>query len=73
VIAGLRRVQSGDVMLDGIAITNRATEEILYAGVAHVPEDRNREGLVLDFSIAENAIIVNHDRAPNSTRGFINA
>jgi general nucleoside transport system ATP-binding protein len=73
VIAGLRRIESGEVVLDGTAITNRTTEKILYAGVAHIPEDRNREGLVLDFSIAENAILVNHDRAPIQRGGFINA
>jgi general nucleoside transport system ATP-binding protein len=73
VIAGLRRIESGDVVLDGTTITNHSTEEILYAGVAHVPEDRNREGLVLDFSIAENSILVNHDRAPIQRGGFINA
>ena len=64
VITGLRHAQSGEIVLDGSAITNQATEDILYAGVAHIPEDRNREGLVMDFSIAENAILVNHDRAP---------
>ncbi len=73
VIAGLRRVESGQVVLDGTAITNQTTEEILHAGVAHIPEDRNREGLVLDFSIAENAILVNHDRAPIQRGGIINA
>ena len=72
VIAGLRRVEGGDVVLDGKAITNHSTQEILYAGVAHIPEDRNREGLVLDFSIAENAILVNHDRLPIQRGGFIN-
>ncbi len=73
VITGLRHAQSGEIVLDGSAITNQATEDILYAGVAHIPEDRNREGLVMDFSIAENAILVNHDRAPMQQRGFINA
>lgn len=73
VIAGLRRVETGEILLDGKTIANKSTEEILYAGVAHIPEDRNREGLVLDFSIAENAILVNHDRAPIQQGGFINA
>jgi len=73
VITGLRHAEAGDILLDGKAITNKSTEEILNAGVAHIPEDRNREGLVLDFSIAENAILVNHDRAPIQQSGFINA
>jgi general nucleoside transport system ATP-binding protein len=73
VVAGMRRAETGEVILDGAAITNRATEDILNAGVAHVPEDRNKEGLVLDFSVAENAILVNHDRAPIQHFGFISA
>jgi simple sugar transport system ATP-binding protein len=73
VITGLRHVETGDIVLGGTSITNRTTEEILCAGVAHIPEDRSREGLVLDFSIAENAILVNHDRAPIQRCGFIKA
>jgi general nucleoside transport system ATP-binding protein len=73
VITGLRHAETGDMLLDGKAITNKSTEEILNAGVGHIPEDRNRDGLVLDFSIAENAILVNHDRAPIQQGAFINA
>lgn len=73
VIAGLRRAERGEILLDGKPITNRETEKILFAGVAHIPEDRNREGLVPDFSVAENAILVNHDRTPIQRGGFINA
>ena len=61
VATGLRHVETGDIVLDGNAITNQPDGRNIYAGVAHIPEDRNREGLVLDFSIAENAILVNHD------------
>jgi general nucleoside transport system ATP-binding protein len=72
-ITGMRAVDSGEIVLAGEAITNRATEDILAAGVAHVPDDRGREGLVLDFTVAENAILVNHDRPPIQRHGFINA
>ena len=70
-ITGLRHVESGQVILDGLAITNRSTEDILGAGIGHIPEDRHREGLVLDFSIAENAILVNHDTKPLQRHGVI--
>jgi simple sugar transport system ATP-binding protein len=59
-ITGLRHVDSGEVLLDGVPMTNKATAEVLAAGVAHVPEDRHRDGVVLDFSVAENAILVRH-------------
>ncbi len=60
VITGLRHVDSGDVILDGAVITNRHTDQIFRAGIAHIPEDRHRDGAVLDFSVADNAILVNH-------------
>jgi simple sugar transport system ATP-binding protein len=59
-ITGLRRVDGGEILLDGVPMTNKATAEILASGVAHVPEDRHRDGVVLDFSVAENAILVRH-------------
>lgn len=70
-ITGLRRVVSGDVILGDRPITNVHTADILHAGVAHIPEDRHREGLVLDFSVAENAILVDHDKFPLQKHGLL--
>ena len=56
-IAGLRRVDSGSITLDGQAITDCTISERIDRGLAHIPEDRHLRGLVLDYSIADNLIM----------------
>jgi simple sugar transport system ATP-binding protein len=70
-ITGLRPVTSGDIVLDGENIRDKTTFDILEMGVAHVPQDRHRDGLVLDFSVAENAILIEHRRASFREHGLI--
>lgn len=64
VITGLRRAGSGHVLLNGRSITNLSPRKISERRVAHVPEDRQHRGLVLDFTIAENMILENFHRKP---------
>jgi simple sugar transport system ATP-binding protein len=71
VITGLLPIDSGDVVLGGRHIDNAPTADILELGVGHIPEDRHKDGLVLDFSIAENAILVAHSAHPFQRRGVI--
>jgi ABC-type uncharacterized transport system ATPase subunit len=56
-IAGLRPVQGGTAELGGRALQGRSVRERADAGLSHIPEDRHRRGLVLDYSIAENLIL----------------
>lgn len=64
VISGLRPVRSGRIQLCGKDVTHASTRERMELGLAHIPEDRKRRGLVLEFSIWENAILENYYRAP---------
>jgi simple sugar transport system ATP-binding protein len=59
VIVGLRPCFSGKVMLSGKNITNLPPHGILGLGVAYVPEERNRDGCIPDFTVAENLILKN--------------
>ncbi|WP_213736143.1 ABC transporter ATP-binding protein [Bradyrhizobium sp. dw_411] len=70
-IAGLRQVSAGDIFLCGNVITNSPAASILAAGVAHIPEDRHRDGVVLDFSLTDNAILVDHQTPAFQKRGVI--
>lgn len=70
VIAGLRRVDSGDIILGGVSIANMRPKDILRMGVSHVPEDRQRRGLILDFTVWENMILQIFDQPPHS-RGLL--
>jgi simple sugar transport system ATP-binding protein len=56
-LAGLRPAQSGSISVAGRDITHAAVDERRSAGLAHVPEDRQQRGLILDYSIAENLIL----------------
>jgi ABC-type uncharacterized transport system ATPase subunit len=56
-IVGLRQLAQGSILLDGVDISRESVGQRLAHGVGYVPEDRHREGLVLDFSLAENLIL----------------
>ena len=63
-IMGLRPVVAGTVTLCGEPMTGRRTKDILRAGVGYVPEDRSVDGLVKEFTVAENLILDIYDRPP---------
>ena len=71
VITGLLPATAGDVILCGETIKYESTVGILRRGVGHIPEDRHRDGLVLDFTIAENAVLVSYRDAPFRRRGLL--
>jgi len=61
-IAGLRAVAEGTITLGARAITTASVRERTEAGLAHIPEDRHRRGLVLDYSVADNLILGDQHR-----------
>jgi len=70
-IAGLRKAASGRVVIDGHDVTDSSCRDRLDAGLGHIPEDRQRRGLVLDFSLAENIALHDYDHAPASRFGWL--
>jgi len=64
VILGLQKPVAGAVRLDGTDLVGRSVKDVLRAGVGFVPEDRTVDGLVAEFSVAENLILDLHDEAP---------
>ena len=69
-LTGLRHSARGSVALDGVDITGASPRERHAQGVAHVPEDRQRQGLVGGLSIAENLVLTRyHDE--EFSRGFV--
>ena len=54
---GVDRADAGEIELAGSAVSFATPSEALRAGIAYVPEDRHQDGLVLDFSIAENVTL----------------
>jgi ABC-type uncharacterized transport system ATPase subunit len=70
-ITGLRKPQSGQIMVAGKEVTSAAARECLDAGVGHIPEDRQLRGLVLDFSLAENLALHDYRHEPDSRWGWL--
>ena len=68
-LAGVRPVESGAIEMSGRDLTNHTPREILDAGFAHVPEDRQRDGLVLTLSVADNLVLNTPRREPFAHRG----
>jgi ABC-type uncharacterized transport system ATPase subunit len=56
-LAGLRPVFSGDILIDGVDVTRRPVAGRHAAGLSHIPEDRHRRGLILEYTVADNLIL----------------
>ena len=70
-LTGLSRAQSGTILLNGEDITQASIRERIMKGVAHIPEDRQMRGLVLDYSLEDNLILEIYSDAPYSKYGFL--
>ena len=63
-LMGLRPIAAGHVSLGGRDLTHATPRQHLRAGIAYIPEDRQEDGLVGDFTVAENMILDVYDRKP---------
>jgi general nucleoside transport system ATP-binding protein len=68
-VTGLEPDFEGEIEVEGRSIRGRTRKEVLRAGVGHVPEDRGTEGLVGDFTVAENLVLDLWDAEPFARRG----
>jgi len=71
-LTGLRSAESGIVRLDGENIVNETARQITELKVAHIPEDREKYGLVMSYSIADNMVLNQYYEPPFSRRGVLN-
>jgi ABC-type uncharacterized transport system ATPase subunit len=71
VICGLAPLASGQVLINGSDVSGSSVVKRMAAGLAHVPEDRQRTGLVLDMSVADNLALEVMSAAPMSRRGWL--
>lgn len=70
-IAGLRPAVSGSIRLNDTELAGRGPGEVRSAGLGYVPEERMRDGVVVDFSIADNLLLVDHGSRSFSRFGFL--
>jgi simple sugar transport system ATP-binding protein len=71
VLIGTRAVTGGDVVLDGERVTHLRCRARRARGLSFIPEDRNREGLSREMTLAENLIATGYYRTPASRMGFL--
>jgi simple sugar transport system ATP-binding protein len=70
-ITGLRTIDSGEITIGGHHVEKASPREVSDLGVAHIPEDRGRDGLINYMSVAENYILDTYHREPYSRRGLL--
>ena len=70
VIHGLYAPEKGEIIFDGINVTNWSVKKRLEFGLAHVPEDRLTTGIVPAFSVTENIVLIEFDQKPFTKNGF---
>jgi simple sugar transport system ATP-binding protein len=69
-LTGLRSVESGHFILDGRDLTGNPPRPITETGLAHIPEDRQRHGLVLSYSVADNMVLADYYQ-PRFSKGIV--
>ncbi len=70
-ITGLRRVESGKIIMDGTDITNESARCIYNSGIAHVPEERIKFGIAPGLCVYDNAILKQHHKRKYSNKFFL--
>jgi simple sugar transport system ATP-binding protein len=72
-ITGLSPVESGEIFLNDVDVTKKTIREKIELGIGHIPEDRQKHGLVADFTVAENVTLKNYYKSPYSKKmGILN-
>lgn len=70
-LVGLEPYYEGDIFFQGVSLKSKSPREIFELGLASIPEDRHKEGLILDFDLKNNLAIRSYDRQPFSHKGIL--
>ncbi|MDO4681008.1 MAG: ABC transporter ATP-binding protein [Aerococcus sp.] len=70
-IAGMRTPESGSITINGKDISYCNPKQVLDEGIGYIPEDRQKEGLTLPLSVAENLVLKTYNKAPYSEKGWL--
>ena len=71
-LTGLRKVESGTIEINGDTVVNNTPKQIFKKGIKNIPEDRQKRGLVLDYTVAENVVLQNYKENKYSKNGILN-
>lgn len=70
-IAGLFHVSEGQILLENREVTNLATSNVLATGLSYIPEERMHDGVIKNFTVAENLVLQDHVNKPYSKGMFM--
>ena len=70
-ITGMRNVESGKIFFNGKDITKKSIRERIDEGIAHIPEDRHKRGLILEYTMEDNMVLKAYKNEPFSKGGLI--
>ncbi|WP_165212766.1 ABC transporter ATP-binding protein [Streptococcus tangpeifui] len=70
-ITGLRKAKSGSVKVKGAEVTHANPRQITEMSVGHIPEDRHRDGMILEMTLAENMALQTYYKEPFSHHGVL--
>ena len=70
-ITGLKKIESGSILFNGKDITHSTIRNRNNLGMGHIPEDRHKHGLVLDYTVAQNLILKSYFKQPFNMFGFL--
>ena len=71
-IVGLEKVNSGTIIFNDVNITNSSIKDRNTLGLGHIPEDRHKHGLILDFTLEDNIVLKKYLNPRFQRQGFIN-
>ncbi len=71
-VTGLRNSEEGKILLNGNDISSSSIRDRILSGIAHIPEDRQKRGLVLDYSVEENMILEIYNKEPFAKNFILN-
>ena len=72
ILTGLKKAKSGSVKMLGKEVINHTPKETFESGISSIPADRQKHGLILDFSNEDNLILQHFEEAPYSSKGILN-
>lgn len=71
-LTGMRNVESGNIIFKGKNIVKESIRQRIDDGMAHIPEDRHKRGLILDYTMEDNMVLKAYRNKPFSKNGLIN-
>ncbi|MGL5330491.1 MAG: ABC transporter ATP-binding protein, partial [Peptostreptococcaceae bacterium] len=71
-LTGLRKAESGSIVINNQEVLNNKPIEMFEKGIKNIPEDRQKRGLILDFTVAENTVLQNYKDPRFSKNGILN-